>query len=466
MEPKMLTPEKLKLLQAFLGNLPPPMAQRLARAVEWDRLNDGNLFPHDLIMESLRPALRQASRPDRMPSPQRLFCEPFEDLLSASPRQEKHKGRIARASVAPVWDWLSETLIPDETRTYVRAVTSAVLHYDVYGARGYAREFWDTASKAMREALCHEAGREAARLALQDNLAVADAAEMALLLSASAFVAQIQEKLPRAASTLSEDLIWELREIYDSLVETLPDAAPYVAVIAMNRLAKPWEALKLPLMIARKTQDTMISSTDMGLAGDLLLLDIADHAHAICAVHPPAFDVDELLRHLGRFTELSSAIVKEVEIRRDGRWGQHLFRDRALVGEAMGELMKLVPREILAVLPMHRSGAYGSGPRVPVTARPLEPEKVERAVRYAKLLVGCRHLAAAASFQAACQNAFDDVLGALAAFNDGIEHEIRSTSEEVRIRAEPFHAVAVELTAILFSQQEAEHMRRRAAIAA
>ena len=43
-----------------------------------------------------------------------------------------------------------------------------------------------------------------------------------------------------------------------------------IAVIAMNRLARPWEGLRLPLMIARQHRDTLIAQTDMGLAGEIL----------------------------------------------------------------------------------------------------------------------------------------------------------------------------------------------------
>ena len=170
-----------------------------------------------------------------------------------------------------------------------------------------------------------------------------------------------------------------------------------------------------------------------------------------------------LIRNLIRFTELSSAVVKEVEIRRDGRWGQNLLKDRSLVGTTMDGMMQKAPKEILAALPMHKSGSYGGGPRVPnIEHMPDQAEKLERAIRYAKLVVGCRHLAARASFGATHKDASDEIEKDLRVYNEDIVKLMRDPDETRRTKAEPFFQTAVELTTILFSEEEAEFLRRRA----
>ena len=103
----------------------------------------------------------------------------------------------------------------------------------------------------------------------------------------------------------------------------------------MNRLLHPWQALKLPAFITRKTKDTLIANTDMGLVGELLLADIETHGNAVRATRHPVFDPRVLIDNLAQFAELSSCIVREMEIRRDGKWGKRLLADRAAVAEAM-----------------------------------------------------------------------------------------------------------------------------------
>src|SRR5262249_37189176 len=121
------------------------------------------------------------------------------------------------------------------------------------------------------------------------------------------------------------------------------------------------------------------------------------------------------------------------------------------------------PKEVLAALPMHKSGSYGGGPRVPdIEHMPDQVEKHERAVRYARLVAGCRHLAARASFGATHKDASDELEKALRVYNEDIVKLMRDPDEVRRAKAEPFFNTAVEVTAILFSEEEADFLRRRA----
>ena len=67
--------------------------------------------------------------------------------------------------------------------------------------------------------------------------------EMALLLSIGEAVEKVQAMLPPPVPSFNERLVWQVREIYDQLITSHPDAAPYVPLIVMNRLVRPWEAL-------------------------------------------------------------------------------------------------------------------------------------------------------------------------------------------------------------------------------
>jgi hypothetical protein len=454
----MLTSDKSELLQTFLGALPERAAARLAKAVEVDRLADGTALPHQMILDSLRPTLRKSETASRTPTPLRLFCLPFEDLLCGTERKEKQKGRIARSSVLPVWNWLAQVLLPDETKAYCDDIKAAVLTCKLDAAEARAKSFRAAASLALREAIARDA--KGARHMLGSDFAVADAKEISLLLLAADQLLEVQRMLPKPVPVLSEELLWSLRQVYETVSESAPDAAPFVPVVAMRRLAKPWEALKLALLITHQTQDTLISSTDLGLVGDTLFTDMEDCRVAIHAVRQPAFDVEALLRHLTVFTDISSAICKEIEILRRGKWGQRLLNDRAAVGGVMDAMMERAPKEIAAALPSQKGGFTG-GPRGPDFSRPVAEDKIDRALRYAKLIVGSRKLAAAASFGAKQAGATDEATQLLRSYNEDVVKELRSAEGERRDIVERQFQLATELTALLFSEEEAEFLRRR-----
>ncbi|MDE1985933.1 MAG: hypothetical protein KGJ53_13220 [Alphaproteobacteria bacterium] len=454
----MLTSEKAGLLHAFLGSLPANVAARLAKAVEVDRLTERAGLPHDAILDGLRPVLRRVEASERTPTPLRLFCMPFEDLLISGVRHEKQKGRIARASVPQVWNWLGQTLLPDELRAYREGIKSLVLAYKLEEALECASKFWPIAGDALRQAIAKD--RKGARLALNGDLFLGDAEDIALLLCAGPTMVEIRQILPKPVPVLTDELLWSLRRIYDRVSESVLDAAPYVAVVAMARLAKPWEALKLALLITHRTQDTLISSTDMGLAGDILFSRMEDCRTAIHAARHPIFDVPSLVQNLTCFTDISSAIVKEVEILRSGKWGQRLLADRAAVGAVMDGFMERAPKEIAAALPTQKSGFTG-GTRIADFSRVADPDRVDRALRYAGLMDGCRRLAAAASFGAKLQDAMDEATQNLRSYSEDLVKELRTVAGPRRENAERQFELAIELTRLLFSPEDAEYLRRR-----
>ncbi len=335
-----------------------------------DRLSGGRVLPHDLILGALRPSL--PVKLERTPTPLRLFCQPFEDLLIQTQPREKQKGRISRGSIAPVWRWLRSTLIIDGAQLYAAEIKRLVLAGRTAESAMRAGDFWTYAASEMRAAF--EKDPKGVRAALQSDIAFADAREMALLLSGGIEIVAIQKLLPRPVPNLNDELLAALRVIHDRMAPTLPDVAPYVAVVAMNRLERPWEALKLPQLITHQTQDTLISGTDLGLVGDVLFAKIEVHGNAVRAARHPVFDADALIAHLADFTELSSHIVKEIEMRRDGKWGKRLLADRAAVAETMEGLMERAPREVVAMLPVQKSGSYGGGPLCADLAHAVDDE--------------------------------------------------------------------------------------------
>src|SRR6478736_4448028 len=123
----MVPQDKSGVLKAFLGGRRGITKPSLAMAVEVDRLMDGHTLPHDDIMEGLRPVLRRENY-DRTPTPLRLFCRPFQDLLTSMPRRVKQKGSIGRGTLVPAWNWLSQTLLPAETAAFSAECRALVLN--------------------------------------------------------------------------------------------------------------------------------------------------------------------------------------------------------------------------------------------------------------------------------------------------------------------------------------------------
>jgi hypothetical protein len=224
-------------------------------------------------------------------------------------------------------------------------------------------------------------------------------------------------------------------------------------------MARPWEALHLAAALARQSNDTVLSNTDMGAVGELLFSDIDSYVDKIRAVRPGEFDASALIEALGAFAELSSGIVKELGIRRDGKWGQHLTKARTAVAQVMEGLVERAPKEILPALPGVKSGG-ARGSKVLDLSRPPDAERTARAMRYAQLVAHSRPFAVAASFNAKLSTVLEELTTALRQFGEELLKEMRTPHEGQAV--ENNLEVIFGLCALILGEEETTFLRRRA----
>jgi hypothetical protein len=458
-----LSSDKQVMLSGFLGRLPEHVASRLAKAVEVDRLIGGTL-PHEAILRALRPQLRMTPQLKRTETPLRVFCRPFEDILVDAHRDTKQKGRIARTSVEPVWRWLGDELMPERHIVLVEALRDALVGELRDEIHAKAVALWSETGFALRSALADPSARRAAIDTLGGMAAVEDAAEMALLLTGAEDIVEVQKRLPVPVAGLTDDDISFLRDEFDRLNVRDPDLAPYIALVVMGRLERPWEALRLAAVLSRKATDTLMAGTDLGTVGELLFSDLDFHARKIQTARPYDFDPDVILASLAAFAELSTGMVKELSIRRDGKWGQRLARDRTNVAETIGTLLAKAPKEILSALAQPKSAGFGRGKRLDISRAP-DPERVARAMRYANLSAHSRPFAVAAAFNAKLAEVLEEVTIELRSYSEDLLREVRAASPEGRANAEAHFTVMLELSKLILGDEEADFLRRRARVA-
>jgi len=312
--------------------------------------------------------------------------------------------------------------LPLETKSYYRNFKAAIAVADHAKRKIHAADFWLIAGAAMRAALASESGRRTARQILKNELVVADAQEAALLLCVAPAVVKIHALLLRPVPALTQELLHSLGVIRDDLALCEPAAAPYVAVIAMNRLARPWDALQLP----RHSPD---------LVGDIIASDIQLAANAVRGAHRSDFDVDALLDNIARFALYYGGIVENGDRLRTSKLVHLLSRERAALAETMDGFIRHAPSILAEAL------------------RRPDSERVERALRTVRLVMGCKP--------------FEIVLGvSVSEVEDVMCRMLLSHNEHLFERnawngGPAGFATSVKLTSALFGVEHGEFLRRR-----
>ncbi len=459
-----IDPGRLERLDGFLGSVSPTLALQLARAVEVDRLRGGAL-PHEAILLALRPRLREAAtRLERTLTPRRLVCAVFEDTL-VDDRLRKQRGRIARASIAPVWAWLTGTLAPSAAEQALDAVRAKLLQ----GGPDFADAEVDALQRIAAEAILNAIpsadiadprAADAVR-ALGPDVA-ADAYDMARMMEMAAELRRLQRMLPRPMHVLTDDDVARIRGAFDRVLASHPDAAGYIPFFVMGRLDKPWEALRLAGALSHKSNDIMLSRTDLGLIGETLLSDLDGCVERLKSMRATELRAAFALKQVVDFSNISTGIVRELGIKRDGIWGRRLMQARGGMADQMERLLARAPREIAATLPTVRRGGFGlRGARVPDLMRTLDPQKAGKAIETARLIAGSRSHALAGAFAGLLSQVDEAVTKSVRQYAHSLADEVHAAGQDGQRSAAKFVEQAISLTEALDGQNEADTLRRR-----
>src|SRR4051794_6881992 len=102
-------------LRAYLQALKPGARALLISELERGLVSGTSPAGAEMVLAELRRSLRGPNpKPARFDDPARLFSQPLEPFLVDDVAEHKHRGRIARSTLEPMWLWVSNTLAPEE----------------------------------------------------------------------------------------------------------------------------------------------------------------------------------------------------------------------------------------------------------------------------------------------------------------------------------------------------------------
>lgn len=447
----------------ILASLTPEKAGLLVAQLERQKLEGKGGSQVDVVLTAVRKLVRNAATP-RWPTPQRLFCVAFEDFL-VDHRTAKMPCRILRANITPMWTWLMEKGLPGRGPDLTRQIAKATLDRNEPLKEKLVLALQTEAAEAIAAAVSDAKPGEQTDIAKRwgDDVAQ-DMREMALLLAKPHALSPLRALIARGHTDLGEATIQSFRKEYDLCIAEAPELAPFAIVLAMNRLSRPWEAMALVRAVSRQSQDRLLSETDLGIAGELLIADLEDLAAQAALVRPDTFDGDALAKILERLAAASAGMAREMGIKRDGKWGARIQKARALAANSVHALLGRTAQEVLAAFPMARM-TFAKGPRKPDLTHSPDPDRVSRAVRWAKLMASVRPMSAGLGFQSAVQDAQEEIDATLRQYADSVLAEMRSGDPDTRATGLAFMEVQAQVIGSMVSNEAATLLRRRAAAA-
>ncbi|WP_420431611.1 hypothetical protein [Hyphobacterium sp.] len=167
------------------------------------------------------------------------------------------------------------------------------------------------------------------------------------------------QPFPEAIADLSPDLVDEARDAHETICNDAPDASLWFLKILTARLKKTPQIFRVVEKIGRKSDDSLVSKTDLADIGDLVLANAAFYADRLTKAPQTLEEAEAAGTAVAEFVRISVGMTREFGIRKDGDWGKTLFGIRAKASAALEEFFRQFEQSFPRALPQPAKGQRG-----------------------------------------------------------------------------------------------------------
>jgi hypothetical protein len=341
-------------LRQYLLELNPEARGLLIAELERGLLRGDDTAGAELVLNELRRSLREAGRRvQRLGNPARLFFQPLEPFLVDDLPEHQHRGRIARAALDPIWQWISNALMKVETTAYTEQVERALAANDANRAADLARNFQDRAAPRIREALeavktDDKAGR---RLGLQIGTprALEDARIVSAVLTVRDSLAALGGQMPQHIKSLTGGTLESIKTLLDSPLGRSAEVFPYALILVMNKLAASWQLIRLATQAAGSDVAARVAETPYALCVTIVLAEIERMVGELTAdlKSGRGIAVAALLKDVH---DAVRGVRTEIDLSTDTPWSRQLAAILTQISQALTAVIELIPGRVRQLL--------------------------------------------------------------------------------------------------------------------
>lgn len=344
-------------LRDYLSEMSTESQQTLVRSIDRSRARGESSPVHALIMEALREVAEgETAAVARAPTAERSFFDPVEALLLPVSLPEKQVGRIERASLRPIWIWITRDLAPGKCDGELAALRSAVAEEDQPAVLERAEE--------LRLAVCTHARAEMDRLDRQigslqklegqlgSSRILADLFDVLAVFEQNktleAFLKRVPPRLP--AGQAGFDAVAKALRVYEGNREA---SAIYGFAAIKDRFGNSSDLVRFAVWHARTSDPSELRNTVAGNAISIVLSEASMEVESLRERLSGDRKVAKVIASLRRVDELISATHRTLDEAPGDPWLKRLAAIRARASELLSKelepLLHLIKRVISAV---------------------------------------------------------------------------------------------------------------------
>jgi hypothetical protein len=314
------------------------------------------------LQARLRAELRPDGANDNTPTPSRYFFAPLDPLLVDGAPEHANTGRIARSSLAPIWEWISRDLLPMMARDYNDQMKLLIAANKARELQQTAATFQSKVVKSLEGNLRSREGAERARSKLAfytaSPSAYGDLVKMMGAFRAGEALAKFGAALPQQIPKFDNGQVGKITALLDSLRKQNPDAVPFALAMVAGRLRTPRELMHVATRAARTRNAADVAATPYAIAVSMVLDQIDDKRIALrVALKKNRITIArDVLADINRTEAALRVGIREFDA---SEWGARMAEIRDAISALVEAEVNRFPDEIGHILELRSSRGNG-----------------------------------------------------------------------------------------------------------
>ena len=455
--PERMSQTSIDRLRDYLAQLSPGAQALLMR--EFERAVERGEDPTvaNLVLEQLRKIMRANdvdARP-RTDNPARILFHPLEPFLiegNVAPRP----GQIRRASLLPIWQWLAREATPALAGEFEAALARGPESGTTPEIEAAARKLQLAAVEAMLTAANPAPGvdnrRALSRIGPAD--VVEDLLSIAFLMQSREAVETLNSRLPSYIRVFNDTQISSVMSALDVPSLQGPQVLPFALSQIIQRLAAPWQIIRLAIRMAYSDDEMRVAATPFGVAVTIALHDLW------CLAATLRIDIrrgrfGEVAEHLKTLHDGVRGLRTELDLRNDSTWGKQLAAIRADISSALQAEIDSVPGRVRRILRQRTDKDIGAGATI-------NPADVDETTALIEFVAVCRTYASELAINEVTMRTYSDLQHYVEQSTEALVQSLRGSDGKGRAYRQMQVAAAIRFCDILFGADYAALMSRAA----
>jgi hypothetical protein len=315
----------------------------------------------ELILRELRCTIREAAQPvPRIGDAARQFFVPLEPFLIDGPADHKRPGRLARASLEPIWEWISRDLMPAEATALSEDIGRALLAQDGLKAEQLVRALHERAIERMSDALNRLQPNDKDRLRFSVQVgtprAIEDVTTVGRVLACRDWLAEVARRLPDHIRVFEREQIDQMKSLFDTMCAgSLPDDAHpqrresllHGLILLTIRMAAPWQLIGIATRAAESDDVARVAATPYAVAVAIVLGELEYMVGELRSELKAGRPVGWLLKSIH---DASRRFHTEIDLSVDSAWSRRLAAIRSAVSNLLTAEIETAPGRVRRLL--------------------------------------------------------------------------------------------------------------------